>query len=47
MPLSFVFDLCAGVKKNSKFGKNSCMSADGNWIATTEDSIGGLYVYGR
>lgn len=29
------------------FGKNAAMSGDGNWIAISEDYIGGIFVFGR
>ena len=29
------------------FGKNAAISGDGNWIAVSEDYIGGVFVFGR
>lgn len=37
----------AGQKRDANFGKNSTMSADGKWIAVTEDTNASVYVYGR
>ena len=29
------------------FGKNAALSGDGNWVAVSEDYVGGLFVFGR
>ena len=36
-----------GPVKGGKFGKNVALSADGRWLAVTEDYNGTVYVYGK